>query len=241
MNRFGKSVSIIVFILFVDVSAQEKKWNTSVEVSYVNTSGNTSTQTFSGKFELKGENEANRFLFNTGFLHSRDDGEDKANRLNSEMRYEHVFSGRLFGFVGTGYLRDTFAGYEHRISAGPGLGVDLLKGEVHTLKGLLSSEYVYELFATKDGGSDDFVTAKLGVSYGWKIKENIVYALAVNSSLSLKDTEKYYINAEISLNVSVSETISIGMRYMLNYQNLVPASGIEHTDTSFLTSLIVSL
>ena len=231
----------LAFAFAAATFAQEKAWSTRFEVSYVNTSGNTRTQTFSGKVEVKGEKGADRFLASAGFLNARDEGEDKANRLTSEMRYEHVFSGRLFGFIGAGYLRDTFAGYEHRISAGPGLGVDLLKGEVHTVKGLLSSEYVYESFATAEAGSDDFTTAKLGVNYGWMIRKDIAYALAVNSSLSLKDTEKCYLNAETSLNVAVSKTISIGMSYALRYQNLVPAPGIEHADTSFLTSLIVSL
>lgn len=228
------------FALASSAIAQEQVWTPKAELSYVSTSGNTRTQTFSGKLELKGEMGADRFLLSLGYLNARDDGVDKASRLNADLRYEHVFAGRLFGFLGAGYLRDRFAGFEHRISAGPGLGLDILKEDLHTLKGSISSEYVHESSFPSDAGESEFATASLGVEYGWKIRENVTYSLDIRSMHSLKDSEKYYIEAKTSLSVAMNATISIGISYSVNYQNSPAAPDIERADTSFLTSLIVT-
>ena len=59
--------------------------------------------------------------------------------------------------------------------------------------------------------------------------------------MDLFEIEKYYIDVETALEVASSDQLSIGLRYLVNYQNQVPALGIKKTDTAFLTSLIVNL
>jgi hypothetical protein len=31
----------------------------------------------------------------------------------------------------------------------------------------------------------------------------------------------------------------LGINYVVNYQNILPVGGVEHTDTTFLTTLII--
>ena len=56
----------IIFVRVPNAKAQELKekvpWKTHIEVSYVTTSGNTKTETLSGKLEVKKEGEKNRYI-----------------------------------------------------------------------------------------------------------------------------------------------------------------------------------
>jgi putative salt-induced outer membrane protein len=240
MNRV---VLVIMFMLFVHLSihAQEKTWERRAELSYVQTTGNSRSETASFKLDVNGKGEKNRAFMRLLYLLMRDEGQQKANKFSSGIRYERVFTGRLFGFIDTGYLRDRFAGFEHRVSAGPGIGYDMMTGEKQVLKSLVSGMYVYEKYAVNDHNSDRFATLKMALNYGWNIKENVSFKTNGNYSVSLKDHEKYYINVESSLSVGINSRFSIGISYLVNYQNLVPAPHIRSTDTSFLTSLIVNL
>ena len=240
MSRIRLVLSLILFVP-LGIQAQEKTWERRAEFSYVQTTGNSRSETASFKLDVNGKGEKNRVFMRLLYLLMRDEGQQKANKLSSGIRYERIFTGRLFGFIDTGYLRDRFAGFEHRMSAGSGIGYDVMTGGRHVLKSLVSGMYVYENYAISNHDTDRFATLKLALNYGWNIKENVSFHANGNYSVSLKDREKYYINAESSLSVGINSRLSLGISYLVNYQNLVPAPNIRSTDTSFLTSLIVSL
>ena len=230
----------IIVLIFGNLPAQEKGWKTRLELSYVKTAGNTKTETFSGRIDVEGKGGGSRYFFRSGYLVSKDGGKENANKLTSEARMERVFGGKLFGFVDLNYLRDELAGYDHRVSVGPGFGYDLLRREKHTLKSLVSCVYLWEVYAVEEMRSDGFVSGKVGVDYEWTIKESVTHKAVVNYVVSLENGQKYYIAGESSLRVGLSGAFSIGLSYLVNYQNLVPGPGIRRTDVSFLTSLIVS-
>lgn len=239
----SRIILVFSFIFFVHLSihAQEKTWERRAELSYVQTTGNSRSETASVKLDINGKGEKNRAFMRVLYLLMRDEGQQKANKLSSGIRYERIFTGRLFGFIDTGYLRDKFAGFEHRISVGPGIGYDIITSEKHVLKSLVSGMFFYEKYAINGKNTDHFATVKLALNYGLNIKENVSFKTNGNYSVSLKDREKYYINVESSLSVGINSRLSLGISHLVNYQNLVPAPHIQSTDTSFLTSLIVNL
>ncbi len=221
--------------------AQEKIWKSRLEISYVKTSGNTNTETFSGKLDVEGAGWGDRYFLRSAYILAKDSSEENANKLTSEARLERVFTGRLFGFVGMSYSRDRFSGYEYRFSVGPGLGFDIIKREKHSLKGLSSINYFYEKYSVKEKDRDRFASVKNAISYQWMIKENVILKSRVGYYFSLKNREKYFYFGEATLEVGISSRFSVGISYLLNYQNLPPAPEIKNTDVSFLTSLIINL
>ena len=240
MIRF-RPIFLFVIICFAHIKAQEKEWETQAELSYVQTSGNSTSQTASAKLDFNGNISKNRYLLRAMFLTARDEGKEKASKLTGLLRYERVFSGRIFGFMEMGYLRDRFAGYEHRLSAGPGIGIDIIHTKKHILKSLLSGMYTFESYTVELLETDHFTTVKTALNYEWNIRENTTLKTGVDYSTSLENQDKYYFNGESSLSVGISSRISIGVSYLVNYQNLVPSPEIKSTDTSFLTSIILSL
>lgn len=234
-------VIFLGIIVCSTLNAQENEWTTRMELSYVSTSGNTSTQTLSGKLDMEGLKGKTRFFLKSACLASKNEEKEVANKWTSEIRVERIFSGRFFGFIGLNYLRDRFAGFKYRLNIGPGLGIDIVKYEKHMLKCLVSSTYYWETYSVESVESDQFISAKFGLNYEWIIRQNVSYKASCNYAMSLENSSKYYLFGETSLSVSISDNLAIGISYLVNFQNLVPDPEIGKTDTSFLTSFIITL
>jgi putative salt-induced outer membrane protein len=239
MKAIGSLLFVILF--FSHSFASEKKITTRFELSYARTSGNTKTENISANYNLEGLFEKNKVIARCGLIMARNDQTESANKFNAEIRYERTFTGRLFGFIESIYLRDRFSGYEYRFSTGPGLGFVVIQKEKHELKALLSGLYDFEKGSVGTSESSSYASAKLACEYAGKIKEHVILKGKADYLTSVDETEKYYINAETSLEVAMSSHISIGLRYLVSYQNQVPAPEIKKIDTTFLTSLIFNL
>ena len=234
---------LLFTLLFLSksVNAQEKKRTINVEFAYAQTSGNSSTLTFAGKLNIEEQQEKNRFFFNSGYLKSKDSGEMNANKLTFSSRFERILSGRLFGFLSINYMRDKFAGFDHQLSMGPGLGIDIMTKPLHVLKSLTSLRYDYENYTADYLESAHYSSIKVGLIYVWQMMSNAAWKSKTDISQSLEDKKKYFITAETHFSVGISTGLSIGFSYQIIYQNLVPEPTIQRTDTSFLTSLIINL
>jgi len=227
----------------IAVQAEEQKdqatWKTRIELSYVTTSGNTDTETLSGKLEAKKEEEINRYFLKGRGLRAEDKGEEIANKWLLDGRWERVLREKLFGFVTASYLKDKFSGYDYRITGGPGLGYDLIKTATHGLKGLISILYSYDKYTEADKRSDSYISRKLAINYVWLIRENLRFKENADYLVSFEDSDRYFINSETALEVKVNGTVSLGLSYAIAYQHKPPSPDIEDTDQILLTSLII--
>ena len=235
-----RKAGIVLLCLPALILAEENTWKTRFGLSFVNTSGNTSTQTFSGKLDVDGSGLGNRYALASHYVLARNEGKEIVNKLNSALRVERVFTGRLFGFLAVTHLTDKFSGYDSRISVGPGLGMDILRQEKQSLKGMLSSMYYFDDYALKGLESDRYPTAKAALNYEWKLTETARFKWVNEGLVSLEDSDRYFMTSDASLQVSLSGSFAIGIGYQIAYQNKPPAAGIRKTDTTFLTSLVIN-
>lgn len=238
-----KKIVILILgcVLLSSLRAQDNNWTFRTELSYVKTSGNSSAETAAAKIEVALKEDTNRFHIKVHYIRSLNDGVARVEKLMGESKYEHIFSGSFFGYIGMDYLRDRFAGFKHRLSVGPGFGFDIVNTKKHILKVYLSAVYFYEKYSADTLASEQFFSSKAGLSYEWKIRENIFVKSLTNFALSFKNSDKYYINQEITLEVAMTNKLSLGISYVLNYQNLPSLDDIKRTDTTFHTSLILTL
>ncbi len=241
-------VSIVLLPLYsIEAVASEEntveknKSNTRLELSYVRTSGNTDTQTLAGKFTADKEVAANRYFFSGNVLLEESNGVETSNRLLLEGRFERVLSGRLFVLLSTGYTLDKFSGYKYRLYGGPGAGYDVLDTKKHKLQSLLSFVYSYDEFSVGDEVSDSYITGKATGKYQYIIQENIKLKETVNYLVSFEQTKKYFLDSETKVELKINQSLSLGISYLVNYQNLLPSAEVRRTDTTFLTTLIFAL
>ena len=216
-------------------------WKIRVELSHVRTSGNTDTETLSGKLEAKKEGEIHRYILKGNALHAEDEGEETANKWLLDGRWERVLREDLFGFLTASYLRDKFSGYDYRANGGLGLGYDLIKTKQHHVKGLISTLYSQDKFSEAGRGSESYISGKAAIYYAWQISESVRFKENADYLVSFEDTDTYFINSETALEVEVNRIISLGLSYSIAYQHRPPSPDFERTDTLFLASLIIDL
>ena len=199
------------------------------------------TQTFSAKLGSEGEINAVRCIFNGSYLFAKDDKSEKANKLNASIRGEKIIVSGLFGFIEAGYLRDKFSGFTYRASVGPGLGYDIIQLEKQQLKGLASVMYYTDKYSVGPVDKESYGSFKSELQYNWAMRDNVQFQWNADYLLSLKKKEKYFLNTDVSLDVSISNHLAIGLDYQIRYQNQPPSKEVKKTDTTFTTSLIINL
>ncbi len=215
---------------------EEKPLSARIELSYVNTSGNTETQTFSQEGKLEYEGDLHRIFLKNSYLYVKKGEEETANKFKAEGRWEILLTEHLFTFMSGGYERDKFSGYTYKWNGGPGMGYDLIKTDGVELKILLSLLYYYN--KVENGTIDNYSTSKAEAIFSWKMRDNLEFKQNLNYIVNNSRNEVYFINSESSIEVKITDLLSLGVNYKVYYQNTPPEPGIERTDTVFSTSLI---
>ncbi|GBE36028.1 hypothetical protein BMS3Bbin07_00165 [bacterium BMS3Bbin07] len=83
------------------------------------------------------------------------------------------------------------------------------------------------------------MTGKVTLKYEWEILENLKFKEKLDYSVSFKNTDNFFIDSATSVEAKINRALSLGLSYVVKYQNLLPSPEIKHTDTTFLTTLII--
>lgn len=213
-------------------------WSNHIELSYIQTSGNTETKSFAGKLETSGEGGINRLFFSTDILFQKNADRETADRIMVDGSWELKLSERFFALLTADYQRDRFSGYEYRFSAGPGLGCDLLTGKKTAVKISGSLNYYHEKFTDEESSPESHMAVKAGLGGEYRIRENLRLKNDFEYFISTDDADNYLITNETALYVNINKFISIGLRYLIDYQNAPPTEGLKRLNTTFFSSLV---
>lgn len=208
------------------------------EVSYASTNGNTDTMTISGKIKTTRYIEEFKITAKGAILRTESNGVETEDKLKFEIWAERDLTDRLFILGSFSYLRDTFAGYDYRIFAGPGLGYTIIDTEERLLQILASILYNYDNYSVGPTSSDENVSLKTTGKYSQHITERISFKEVLDYTTSLEDMNRYFIDSETKFEMKLDDTFSIALSYIINYQSEPPASTIKKTDTTIFTSII---
>ena len=213
-------------------------WKSHAELSYVRTDGNSDTETFAAKMESSADATPNRYFLKATGLYAEADNVTSSSRWYLGSRYERAVSERAFGFAAADYLKDTYAGYDARVTVGPGAGYQFLKGEVHTLKGMASVLWVWENLHEPTDDTESYAAGKLEGNYAWQIREDLRFKEDADYQVSFEDADVCFINSVTALEMQLRSNLSVGLSYTVNYQN-APAPGARYVDRKFLASLVI--
>ena len=206
-----------------------------LELSYVQTSGNSNTSTFSTKVEASTAlSDKSNFRAKGNILYSENDNDSSANKYDIELDYNYMLSEKIYSYFGVNYLKDQFSDYDYRLNAGPGLGYKLLDDKEQTID--LQGGLDYALDQYSDGIKDEYVATRAEVNYRYKNNENLKFKQMFNYLVSLEDNNKYFMASDTSLGVKMTDNLSLGVSYRIDYVN---QTSKEHADRKLLTSLII--
>lgn len=228
LNKF----SIIVLLSTTGYSIDVDK---HLELSYVQTSGNTNTTTFSSKLQgTAALSKTESIKAKASILYSENDENTSANKYNIELDYNHMINEKLYSYMGINYIKDELSDYDYRLNIGPGLGYKLIEDEIQTVDIQGGLDYAYDKYKT--GTKDNYLAGRTELNYKYKFSENLDFKQMISYLASFEDANKYFIVSDSSLEVNMTKNLSLGVSYNMDYTNQTEK---EKLDKKFLTSLIV--
>ena len=228
LNKF----SIIVLLSTTGYSIDVDK---HLELSYVQTSGNTNTTTFSSKLEgTTAFNDTESLKLKGSILYSENDENTSANKYNIELDYNHMINERLYSYMGINYINDELSDYDYRLNIGPGLGYKLIEDEIQTVDIQGGLDYAYDKY--KNSTKDNYLAGRTELNYKYRFSPNLEFKQMLSYLASFEDANKYFVVSDSALEVNMTKNLSLGVSYNLDYTNQTEK---EKLDKKFLTSLIV--
>lgn len=188
-----------------------------VELSYVNTSGNTQTTTLAADAEVKSKIDDIELKFKGSIIKSKDNNEESANKYELELQSSYMFTDNFYTYLGVNYVKDEFSDYDSRLNIGPGLGYKFINTDEHLLD--IKTGVDYSLDKYENGKKNEYAASKFELNYKYKIKEDVEFKQMVNYLVSMEDSEKYFVTSESSVNVKMVGNLSLGVSYKVDYTN----------------------
>jgi len=230
-----KYLSKFSIVVLLATSSYALDIDKHLELSYVQTSGNTNTTTFSSKLHGSTALSSTQTLKAKGsILYSENEENTSANKYNLELDYNHMINEKLYTYMGINYLKDELSDYDYRLNIGPGLGYKLIEDEIQLLDIQGGLDYAYDKY--NDGSKDNYVAGRTELNYKYKFTQNVELKQMLSYLSSFEDGEKYFIASDTSLGVKMMKNLSLGVSYGLDYTNKTEK---EKLDKKFLTSLII--
>jgi len=220
---------------------EEKRFSNEANFALVNTTGNTEALTVAGKNEMKYKfTDKWSGSWVVGALYGKSDGDKNAERYFTDLRADYSINERWYAYgLGT-WLRDKFAGFDHRISIGPGVGYKFLIGPKHFLLAETGLNYAYEDYTDSDENNEDFLEGRLFGKYEWAFTEKTKFSQALEYLQSFKDSSMRRLSSETALVTAITDILALKISYSIFYNNDPRPSDLDDTDTILATSIVMT-
>ena len=207
----------------------------TAEFSFVGTSGNTATQALG----LGGELTLRRALwvYNTKAAYVRNESDDaiEAESFAALFQASRTLTERLSAFGRYTYLRNEFAGIDHRNVISSGVEYLLVQPEPHRLNVRAGIGYANEQRLTGDDLSKpELVT---GASYKWTMSPTANLTNDFDISMALDHASDWRTANIAALTASLTTIFSLKLSNTIRYVHL-PVTGFESTDTITSVALV---
>jgi putative salt-induced outer membrane protein len=218
-------------------SAQEAPlWKGNIELSYLDTGGNTNSQTFlvagKGEYLLDHAKVSGEFAA----LYGEKSGVALDKSWMGKLKYDRYLVDGVFAYGLEAVDRDVLKGIEIRYNTQVGLGYEFIKTPTDLLKGEVGGGYVREnpVAPFDDRG---FPTARAFAEYDHSFRETTRFAQTVEYLPSLKESEDYLFSEESAFITNLMGNLAFKVSYTIKYDNLPPPTFLK-TDRLFKTSLL---
>lgn len=241
-----KKTVIILFVILIACAAnasEESKFSGEGEIGFLMTSGNTETDSFTGKVGLKYEtpnwlNEANLSALYRSEESENDAGE-KEDKVSAEKYTASGKTGWKFNelnylFIQASYEDDRFSGYDNRTTASIGYGRKLINTEKINLNIELGPGYRYDKL---EGGEteDEAIFRGFGL-FSYKFSDSASFQQDVTVEAGSDNTKTKAVSA---VTAKIVGALAMKVSFTVDHNSSVPADK-EKTDTETALTLVYS-
>lgn len=237
-NKIILAGAALVFAASSVYAAKEEKtspWETSAELGYVNTSGNTNTETLVFKFDTAYEIEKWKHQAHFEALNAKTDDVTTADKKLATAQSDFKFTPRDYFFGLVSYEDDRFSGFEYQAKLNLGYGRKVLVLERHKLDAEIGPGY-RNFKVDNASSSEDEALLRLAAKYKWLISDYSEFKQDFTAEFGEDQDEWKSITA---LKSNINKTLAMKLSYTVRYLDKVPV-GNDNYDRETAVTLVYS-
>jgi putative salt-induced outer membrane protein YdiY len=214
-------------------------WTGSLTINASVADGNTDSRTAGLSLEAVQRRENDRISFDAAW----DYGEDKVagvwqlnqRRTGAGIKYDYFLSKRLYALATTRVLGDTMADLDLRLTAGVGLGYQLV--ETETLKVTIEGgpSYFREDYRSATP-TQDYLAARAAYKVNWALTDTTRIIHGVEAYPSLERHDDIYFNMNTKLQLDFTKSMFAQLEWVWDYDN-TPSPGLDRNDNRYIFSV----
>ena len=219
-------------------------WKGNLELSYLNTGGNTNSQSFFGGGKLARVFVRSTLSAEGKALYSESDGVTSDKSWWGRLKYEWRVNERAFTYASQEAQRDVLKGIEVRYITQLGLGYYVIKTSADLLKAEAGLGYVRENPIAHDPDPpfaelDDFgyPSGRAFGEYTHSFTEKTRFTQTAEYIPNFRERKDYIFREESSFVAQVIGSLGLKVSYFVEYDNQ-PLPGFFKTDRVFKASLL---
>nr|WP_295902528.1 DUF481 domain-containing protein [uncultured Bdellovibrio sp.] len=205
------------------------------EAGAIIVSGNNDSESYNAKAKTVYTHEKNVYSAFGRYLKTTSAGTESARNWEIGARYERELTDYLGVFVGQKAESDIFNGYIQRDSTDAGLKYYRIKSV--EMNGTVEAGSRYHTTLPTAGGSTHDNMGRLYTEFNKALDKTLSFKYWAEYLPNFTETDAYLANTEASLNVMLNSVFSLKLAYLLQYQNVPPASG-KYTTTTTTMNLV---
>lgn len=237
--------TMLVILASIGVAGAEEKsdvkskgklnsWQGGIELGFVNTTGNTKTESINAKAKAQFEQVSWRHTVTYESLTSSDQGSTTAERYVLNGQSDYKFGKHTYFFMMLNYEDDRFSGYDFRVSEALGYGRRFIDEASLTLD--LEMGPGARQSRLDDGSNEDEVTLRGAAKLAWKLSDTS----SLTEDLSTEVGEDTTITKSVTaLTAQVNSRLATKITYTIKNTSEVPV-GVHKTDTETAVTLVYS-
>lgn len=215
-----------------------KGLETTVAAGVTLTDGNSDTLAANASLTTEGEKEGLGSILagieaNYGESTVNDESEKTVENVNLYGSLKKTLSPMTFASLDGAALYDDIALVDYRVNLGPSVGAYLVKNDKRALSMEIGPSYLWEKV---DGVSDDYLAIRIGERYTCQISETAKLWQSAEYLPRADDFDQYLLNAEIGVEASVTELITLRVVLQDKYDSM-PAADTEHNDLTLIAGI----
>jgi putative salt-induced outer membrane protein len=234
--KFPKLLVISAFLIPAAAHSQ-RSWGGTIDLGYVDQSGNTQTRTFSLGENLKWKTSP-RFTILQQFRAIYGEAKDTvvAKSYEADVNGDYRMFSSVGVVVGLGYDKNKFSGIKSRTEESIGLswsGQTQRGDSLRIVGGVLFTQQENTL-----DQKTDFVAARAGFMFRTPIGKYAYFVENFEAIPNLDTSEDWRMNSESSLVAAFSSRLALKLTYLVRFDNL-PEPTFQDTDRLFTAGLQV--
>ena len=229
----------------------DPSWSGSLNLSGVNTSGNTDTRQAGLKFDASLRRATDRITVDAAWSYGENKDRSAASasssgyvlnqrRVGGGLKYDYYLSDKSYALVTTRMLGDTIANIELRYTAGAGIGYTVIDDGKDLLLFEVGLSYAHEAYriqrAPTDPKSTNYLAARVAYRYEHPLSDTTKLTHRAEAFPSVETEDDIYFQVTTELQTTLTKSMVATVTHVFDYDN-TPAPGKKRGDQRLVLSV----